>query len=39
VQAGVVELGDLLDALHELGELVELRPLVVDGVERLLHFD
>ena len=38
-QVGVVELRDRLDALHELRELLELRPLVVRGRDRNLDFD
>jgi hypothetical protein len=35
----LVHLVDLLDALHEARELLELRPLVVDHAERLLDLD
>ena len=34
VQPAIIELADLLDALHEARERLELRPLVVDGVQR-----
>jgi hypothetical protein len=39
VRMRVVELADLLDALHELGELLELRPLVVRGADGDLDVD
>ena len=39
VQLGVVDLPDLLDALHELRELLELRPLVVRGAYRDIDVD
>jgi len=39
VQAAVVKLADLVDALHELWEVLELRPLVVRGGDGRLHFD
>jgi hypothetical protein len=39
VQVRVVALSDLLHALHELRELLELRPLVVHRVERRLDRD
>jgi hypothetical protein len=39
VQVTVVELTDLLDALHERGELLELRPLVVGRVHVALDLD
>src|SRR4051812_15814052 len=38
VQVRVVDLADLFHALHEAGELLELRPLVVHGVDRAIHF-
>jgi hypothetical protein len=34
VVVAVVELGDLLHSLHEIREFLELRPLVVGGVDR-----
>src|SRR2546425_4268521 len=39
VQALVVELPNLLDALHEAREVLELRPLVVHRAERRVDFD
>src|SRR5438105_11908205 len=39
LQMLVVELADLLDAFHELGEVLELRPLVVHRAQRRIHFD
>jgi hypothetical protein len=39
VQRRVAELLDLLDPGHELRELLELRPLVVDALERGLDLD
>src|SRR4051794_30349720 len=39
VQPLVVELGDALDALHEVGEVFELRPLVVNGGDRTIDDD
>jgi len=39
VRVGVVDLADLLDALHEPRELLELRPLVVDRTDGYLHVD
>ena len=39
VQSRIVELTNFLHALHEPGELFELRPLVVDGAYRKIDFD
>src|SRR5439155_6004405 len=39
VRRGVVELADLLDAGHEAGEVLELRPLVVRGPNRYGNVD
>src|SRR4051795_8670142 len=39
MKAGVIELTDLLDALHEARELLELGPLVVGGAHGHGHFD
>ena len=39
VQAIILNLCDLLDSLHEPGELLELCPLVVGCVERNANFD
>src|SRR5919106_2148069 len=39
LEVGVVELADALDPLHEAGELLELRPLVVRRRERHVDFD
>jgi hypothetical protein len=35
----IVELANLLDVLHELGEVFELSPLRVDVVDWLLDFN
>lgn len=39
VQALVIELTHFLDALHEHGELFELRPLIVSGSDRDVHIN
>jgi hypothetical protein len=39
VQVLVVDLGHLLDALHELRELLELRPLVVGRADWDIDLD
>src|SRR5439155_9062252 len=39
VQERVVELTDLFDPLHELGEALELRPFVVGGRDRDVDLD
>jgi hypothetical protein len=39
VEAHVVDLTDLLDALHEVREVLELRPLVVRRADWDLHLD
>jgi hypothetical protein len=39
VEVGVVDLRDLVDRLHEGGELLELGPLVVRGRDRHLDLD
>src|SRR5215211_2147670 len=39
VESLVVDLMDLLDAFHEAREILELRPLVVDGVHRQVDLD
>src|SRR5690606_12817056 len=39
VQRLVIRLVDLLDPVHERGELLKLRPLVVDGADRGLDID
>ena len=39
VEVGVVDLLHLLDPLHERRELLELRPLVVRGLDRYLDVD
>src|SRR5712671_7129199 len=38
VQVGVVDLPDFLHAFHEAREFLELRPLVVNRVDRPIHF-
>src|SRR5205085_11611204 len=39
MQMGVIGLVDRLHALHEVGKLLKLRPLVVDGADRLVDVD
>src|SRR4051812_48019660 len=39
VQVRIVELPHFLDAFHEVREILELRPLVVDGTHGAIDFD